>query len=219
MKSKFVVLTICLSLAACGYLVHSETLEHGEVAPKQVTLDEYLHTIPNWKNVQDHPLLDVILEELKLDDYIHRTFTNGEDMVRLYVGYYYSSKKVGAAHDPMVCFPGQGWEVNNRSQGSDLRVVGREESLSYSTMTVKLGETIELLVYWFQAYDQTTDNTFSQKMKLAGSKLMGNGEDNAFVRISMPCSSRDLGECKNILFDFAGDFYPRFYDFVTSDSL
>jgi hypothetical protein len=75
-----------------------------------------------------------------------------------------------------------------------------------------------MLVYWFQAYDEPASSTFMQKVKLAAKKIAGQREDNAFVRFSTPCNSRDYNTCKQVVLNFIEDFYPPFLKFVTTET-
>ncbi len=216
MKTKLVIIGICLVFTICGYFVNSESVTSSE--RKEITLDQDLGPITGWKLVKKHELLDVVAETLDLDDYMNQTFTNGKDFISLYIGYYYSSKKVGAAHDPMVCFPGQGWQIENSSKGTIAVSDSIKTPFEYSVMVANLREETELIAYWFQAYDEPASSTLSQKIKLAKKKLTGKKEDNAFVRISTSCKSKDFDKCRQVVLNFVDNFYPSFLKFVTTDS-
>lgn len=179
-------------------------------------LNNNFNDIPGWKVVGNYQLLDVIYDDLKLDDYLHRRYANSlGDEVTLYIGYYDSSKKVGAAHDPMVCFPGQGWSIQNPGNGEYKAFdEDRYGTVHYSTMVALKGESPLVVLYWFQAYDEAVSSTFVQKLKLAGKTLTGKKESNAFVRLSTLCASKKYEECEGVLLDFVHDFYPRFLDYV-----
>jgi len=182
---------------------------------KNVSLAETMTHMGPWHNTGDIPLAQSVVDELKLDDFIFRNFSNGREALSLYIGYYNSRKKVGAAHDPLVCFPGQGWELQNIKQDMlPLKLDGREVQLRYSTMIAERDGHRELLVYWFQAYDQATTGTLAQKISLLRSKLLGGGEDNAFVRIGIPLEGRNRDECLAVLTSFVRDFYPAFTKYI-----
>lgn len=216
MKTKIIIAGICVLFAVCGYLVNFRSMTNAK--PKGIALAQSLGQVPRWQLVKKTPLLDVIVKELQLDDYLNQTYTNGKDLVSLYVGYYHTSKKVGASHDPMVCFPGQGWQIENSSRGWVAESKNIKTPFEYASMVAELGEDTQLLIYWFQAYDEPARTTFLQKMKLAGKKLAGKGEDNAFVRFTMPCNSKEFDSCRQVILDFIDNFYPPFLEFVTTDA-
>jgi len=187
-----------------------------EAAIKSVRLSEVLSNIKGWEYRGFIPFENKIIDALALDDYVNLKYSNGNDNVSLYIGYYLSVKKVGAAHDPMVCFPGQGWVLSNKTTGKLQLNPEIETSISYSMMTGRLGQQKELLVYWFQAYNLTMPDTFTQKLSLFWKKILNQGEDNAFVRITVPIGDRPVEEYKEVAFSFIRAFYPTFLDYVKS---
>ncbi len=215
MKKKIIPFLL-LTLFICTAFFLSE---RGKTEAKgNSRLGNNFQSIQGWETVENYQLLDVIYNELNLDDYLHRKYASNTGEVTLYIGYYNSSKKVGAAHDPMVCFPGQGWSIEDPNSGV-YKGFSQERygAVRYSTMLALKGENPLVLLYWFQAYDEAVSSTFIQKLKLAGKTLTGKGESNAFVRLSTPCSSRKYDKCQEVLLEFVHDFYPRFFDYVVQD--
>jgi EpsI family protein len=181
---------------------------------KDVSLSQSLAYIKGWKNSGLLPLDQKIIKVLDLDDYTNQNYSNGCETVFLYIGYYLTTKKVGAAHDPLVCFPGQGWLVSNIKEGKFVLNPETAESISYSRMTVQRGLQKEFIIYWFQSYDRTNSDTLSQKITLLWQKIFHKREDNAFVRISISMEKRSLSECSEVIFQFVRAFYPLFLDYI-----
>ena len=209
-STKIIILAIFLVLT--GILLHWKPA--SKVAKKEKSLSQALINIPGWENKGFTELDPKIVEALKLDDYVNHNFTDGEENISLYIGYYFTSKKVGAAHDPLVCFPGQGWKVSGLRTGDYTLDSLNSGTLSYSTMTAQLGMQKELILYWYQSFDRTNSGTFSQKITLLWKKILGQGEDNAFVRITIPLRDRAVRENQEAIFKFVRAFYPVFLDFV-----
>jgi len=88
----------------------------SRAAKKQLHLAQALVKIKGWHSEGLVELDRGIVEELELDDYANHNFSNGSKTVSLYIGYYLTSKKVGAAHSPLVCFPGNPFIVSPCSQ-------------------------------------------------------------------------------------------------------
>ena len=187
----------------------------SKIEPRKKTLESFISSADGWTKVRSNIIDQPIINALYLDDYINQTYTDNEDMISLYIGYYYSAKKIGAAHDPMVCFPGQGWKISDRKTGQITLKSGHH--ISYSMMIGQLGQERELITYWFQSYDKTNDNTFSQKVSLLLKKMMNKGEDNAFVRITIPIGSKSIDYYNEKTFDFINSFYPLFIKFITNE--
>ena len=153
-----------------------------------------------------------------MDDFIFANYLNGGDRVTLYIGYYYSNKKVGAAHHPLVCYQGQGWNILDTVTG-EYRLPGDTgRSINYSMMTVERQNVKELIIYWFQSFDSTSRGTFLQKIKLSFHSLFNHKTDNAFVRISTSLEDRSLEEAQLTLFNFVESFYPEFLGFIQDES-
>ncbi len=206
------VLVVCVCLAAAGLMIQLRTLPEMEV--RNQTLHNAISNIPGWTKVHDILLGDALVSELELDDYLNAVFIDRSCSVSLYIGYYYTAKKVGAAHDPLVCFPGQGWKVTDRHQGEVEINTLPGTRLSYSVMTGQLGSQKDLILYWFQAHDKTSSGTLGQKLYLLWKRMKGEGENNAFVRITVPFGKADPEGIEAVALDFVKEFYPVFLAFV-----
>ena len=182
---------------------------------KNGLLENTLTTIPGWKNQGCQPFAQNILDALYLDDYLNCSYTNGKNTVSLYIGYYYSAKKVGAAHDPTVCFPGQGWVVSKQITGQQELSGG--QTVNYAMMQAELGDKKNLILYWFQSYDSTYSSTFAQKISLFLKKILQKGESNAFVRLTVLIGDKDIKDYQQAALDFMDDFYPVFLTYITHD--
>jgi len=213
MKSSLIFLLIVFLLCAVGVVVNLESGYHKQT--KQNRLSS-LTNVPNWKFVESIPMDPKIVTALELDDYLYQRYSDGKILVTIYVGYYHSSKKVGAAHDPMVCFPGQGWKINNTTKGLAKMSHRGISDFPYATISADLGEQSEYLLYWFQAFDQPAATTLMQKLLLLKNNFLGKGQDNAFVRLSMPCPGKGTAKCEQTLLKFVDDFYPVLKGYITS---
>jgi len=208
---KILILLACLALT--GWLAHLRP--PVQVRTHQVPLEQAVVQVGDWRKVGMTPLSQAIFDELKLDDYVFQSYSRGDGQVFLYVGYYHTAKKVGAAHDPLVCFPGQGWKVSD-IRCSSFNVSGdREREINYSSMIAERDEERELVLYWFQAADRTTAGTLAQKLVLFRQKLLNRGESNAFVRISTSLGKESPENARDRILAFVRDFYPDFFDYVT----
>jgi EpsI family protein len=162
------------------------------------------------------PIDEGIVATLRLDDYVNRAYVRDSDRIFLYVGYYRSAAKVGAAHDPLVCFPGQGWKLTDRTEGAWPLETANRGGIRYSSMVAQRGLERQLLVYWFQSHDVASPDTFSQKLWLFWKKVRRQGTDNAFVRITVPVSNRTVAEGLTTAHGFIEPFYPAFLKHITA---
>lgn len=210
--SNIIIAIICLFLTsgAVYYLQSS-----ARPPSKKQSLAESLSSLPGWDNAGDIKLSKDVIEALKLDDFLFRNYSNGKDELTLYIGYYVSMKKVGAAHDPMVCFPGQGWVLSDIDTGN-FQFDESANALKFSTMIAQREGKKEFLLYWFQGFDQVVPDTFSQKIALLKNKFLRGEEDNAFVRISIPMEGKTSEEGRKVILSFVEKFYPQFLAYVRS---
>lgn len=209
------ILVVLLIFTAAA--VHS--VKESTPVPKSQSIVSALdHLEGGWENVQDTPMGQKVVDALELDDYIFRVFRKGNNTLTLYVGYYLTSKKVGAAHDPMVCFPGQGWILTTQKEPEQFPAVDGV-TIPYSTMIAEKEGKKELVVYWFQAFDQPYPTTFPQKVGLLKQRLVGGGEDNAFVRITISLEGQSVEVAQQVVNDFVHSFYPGFLRYVRGATL
>jgi EpsI family protein len=206
------VILVIAFLVVTGILIHRAP---GTTAiERSHSLKQVLREVGGWKSVGDLPLDPAVIESLDLDDYVNRSYTDGDKTVTLYIGYYSTSKKIGAAHDPLVCFMGQGWVVSNLAKGK-LPVDGNSGMVvSYSEMTAQRSQERHFITYWFQAYDRATSNTLSQKIVTSWQRLVSGRGDNAFVRISMPVGRLTEDECRRTIRKFMHAVYPELMRYV-----
>lgn len=202
-RSKVIVLVVCF--LGVSSLIYGD--KGSENARKPVPLTHALANLPGWTTAGNLPLDAKIVDSLELDDYFYQNFTNGKESVSLYIGYYFSSKKVGAAHSPLVCFPGQGWLLQGGRQRA-INVGG--EKINLMSVEASTPNRKELLIFWFQAFDDTSSSEFFQKLYTLKSKILNGREDNAFVRITVPMDKISPDAAYAIGVGFIQTFYPSF---------
>lgn len=201
-------------LVVAALLVHLHTERSTERTGKE-PLRQVFARIGGWRPAGTCSMDTRIVEELKLDDYLFQSYYRDKELVNLYIGYYRTAKKVGAAHDPLVCFQGQGWQIGTRESGEYTPTRAPGLRISYSSMIAERQGERELIVYWFQANGKAATTTHEQKFALFLDKLTGKGGDNAFVRISAPIGEETPESVRKRLIEFIEDFYPGFYQYVT----
>jgi len=207
---KIIVLTLLLALTSL--FVYWEP--SSRAGKKDRPLSQALLEIEGWQSSRLVPLEQEIVKWLDLDEYANQSYSNGRETVFLYIGYYLTKKKIGAAHDPLVCFPGQGWIPSKTREGKLILNQTNNDSITYSSMTVEKGLKKEFIIYWFQSYDRAVANTFSQKVVSFKQRFQQKPEDNAFVRISISAENKSADECRQILTQFIKSFYPVFLNYI-----
>jgi len=214
------LILLIVVLFATGAFLHLEHLNESRTdSTKWPDLNKQLSNIPNWQRESAGRIDPMFVRSLKLDDFVNVGFKNDQSELFLYIGQYLSSKKVGAAHDPLVCFPGQGWKVGKRSSGEiSVPVKKNDYTISYATMVAEKGDEKQLILYWFQAFESAYSNTFWQKIAVYWNTLAGQSQISAFVRVSMPLKNQSSATAKNSLLKFVKDFYPLYLNYMQSSS-
>lgn len=209
--SRIKIFMVIASLVLTAFAVYAKP-ETKEIRPAQ-RLDSALKNIGEWQGNGFNHLNGNIVASLKLDDYLNKTYTSRYGQVSLYIGYYRSSEKVGAAHSPLVCFPGQGWIL---SDGVKKTVTVGNNKINLRQMVATIGPRKELVLYWFQAYEKTSPGTFLQKVYTLFARYAHGRADNAFVRITVPMNNMDEDAAYAIGDKFIKSFYPRFFAYIKS---
>jgi EpsI family protein len=207
---KVIILIICFTLTSI--LIYWQP--SSKAVPKKILLSQALSDIKGWTLDGKTPLDPRIVKSLKLDDYVNQTYANGNKTVSLYIGYYLTTKKVGAAHSPLVCYPGQGWVLSNIKKGELSLNPEPDETIFYSTMIAQRSKEKVLIIYWFQSFDKTNPDTLSQKIASLWRKISVHGEDNAFVRVSVPIKTKSKQGAFITGSNFIKAFYPVFLNYI-----
>jgi EpsI family protein len=206
-RTRVIILGVFLSLTSI-FVYWNPSLNASK---KSQCLRDAIKHIGGWKIAGSFDLAKDVVKTLDLDDYVNERLVNGESEVLLYIGYYYTNKKVGVAHSPLVCYPGQGWQLS-RKEETTIRVGG--ENINLAKMIASRGDMRYFVFYWFQAYDATSAGTLRQKLNCLWARLVNRNENNAFVRISIPIGdeSVDVGVSRGV--EFIRNFYPIFLEYV-----
>ena len=207
-KEKQLIVVIVLMLATCVMVYgFRPSLKTGN----KVSISGYLENIEGYTTEQDNALSPEVFKALDLDDYMSTAYTGAGGRVGLYIGYYYSLAKVSAAHSPTVCFPGQGWAINQPV--AKTLIVG-DKTIHYAEMVASILESKSLILYWYQAYHLTTPYVYRNKINTLVNKFSGRKEDHAFVRVSIPFSDTTKENAEKAGVEFIKAFYPKFIRFM-----
>lgn len=208
-KNKQIV-TIIVMLAFVSVLVYWPFPDTDR--NKSRSLHEALIQPGNYLVANQSVLSEVTVNTLELDDYVQNRYIKpGESEVELYIGYYFSLAKLSSAHSPLVCFPGQGWEL---SETRTNMIEAGGHPVHYMEMTAGLEDHKMLVMYWFQAGEKTAVKIYRNKINALINKLTGNSEDHAFVRVSVPLTHDDIEDARAAGRDFIQSFYPAFFKYV-----
>lgn len=175
-------------LTAAGLLVGTaillQSVSHGEVIPVKKSLAELPLSIASWEGRElgmDQEILDV----LKLDDFIMRSYASLEDTpVWLYVGYYQSQRQGSTYHSPKNCLPGGGWDIM-RSESVMVQVPGFPQ-MTVNKVLIQKGLEQQVVLYWYHDRGRVIASEYWAKIYLVYDAMTRNRTDGALVRITLP---------------------------------
>ncbi len=207
MNRKLLILSVLFSVT-CIFIYTRSGTEHVNKQP----IKQYFENIEGYKTLRHVEMEENVLSLLKLDDYLFTDYQGPNGKITLYIGYYYTADKASAAHSPLICYPSQGWVIEK--QVPDLSVNVDPFVINYNEIITSLGGQKELVLYWFQAHHDTNTKAFKNKTNVAYNKLTNQGEQHAFVRVSVSLGPANINQVQQDAIDFIKTFYPQFIQFV-----
>ena len=184
MPTRVLILFGCL-LAAAGVAARADRYE--EVPPRQA-LAVMPMQIGDWHGIQDPPMTKAVLDVLRADDYLTRTYyTSDKAVTGLYIGYWQSQRQGDTIHSPLNCLPGAGWEPVSRST---INLAGLEgapgASATANRYVIQKGIDRQLVLYWYQSHGRIIASEYSSKFYLVADAVRRNRTDGAIVRVIAP---------------------------------
>lgn len=208
------LIIVCLLLLATAVATAYIPLSRS-TREKDRTLSQYLSDIGGWSSFEHAAAMNGYIQDaLSTDDSLFTTYKRGDREIDVYIGYYFTSDKIGKSHSPLVCFPGQGWKMSNEKKRTLILGEKDQVPLHVNSIIVQKGENQQLILFWFQAYDRSCANTFSQKIVALWNRIRYGREDNAFVRVSIVCDDKDVETSLSEISEFLEEFYPAFLRYV-----
>ena len=186
-----------------------------EEVPKRLPLNSFPLVIGDWTGTEE-TLSSVVLEELKLTDYVIANYRRPTDDVpaELYVAYYDSQRKGASVHSPKACLPGGGWVIENYSQVT-LAGVGQNDALPVNRAVISMGSNRVLVYYWFMQRGRLLTNEYLVKWFIFWDSMTQNRTDGSLVRVITPVPDpSQLEAADRRLTEFLKVAEPRLYYYV-----
>ncbi len=179
-----------------------------EVSVPREALSSFPRDFEAWAG-SDRQFPGRILENLGVDEYIMRRFTNGEDEIWMYMGYYRSQKEGAVPHSPRHCYPGAGFNpTENRVIEIPVDYPGKKV-ISPNLYIFARGLEREVVIYWYQSRGRVIANEYTEKFYLIRDSILRNRSDGALVRFSIRTRAEDVDKAVKDLTSFVAAIYPR----------
>ena len=189
--------------------------ERVEVLPKRAVFSIFPLNVGDWQGKGDR-LDQIYIDALKFDDYIIADFADkSQRPVNFYVAYYASQRKGESAHSPRTCIPGGGWEITSHTQRDIEGVSVAGHPLRVNRLVIEMGETKQLVYYWFQQRGRVITNEYLVKWYLFWDALTRNRTDGSLVRLTTSLQpGEDLAQADAQLSAFAKAVNPELMKYI-----
>lgn len=152
--------------------------QRDEYIPPRAGFESFPLTLGEWRG-RGEMLESIVLDELKLDDYILADYRSPDGQtVNFYSAYYGSQRSGASAHSPRSCLPGGGWRIESHS-----KINIAPGSTPVNRFVIRKGEYRQLVYYWFKQRDRIITNEYAVKWYLLWDALTRNRTDGALVRL------------------------------------
>jgi EpsI family protein len=215
LQTRVLIVVGCLLLA----LVPVLRADRSEVVLLRSPLATFPMVIGGWKGVEDPPMSQAVLDVLKADDVLTRTYFNDRQVVNLYIGYWQSQRQGETIHSPLNCLPGSGWEPISKSI-IGLPVPGQPAgAATVNRYLIQKGLDRQLVLYWYQSHGRMIASEYWSKFYLVADAVRLNRTDGAIVRVIAPVigDSPDAeAQAEHVAMAFAQLALPQLGGFLPS---
>lgn len=198
------VLTVVL-LAQVGGLL---AISRREKVPAPRPLAQFPGQIGSWSMYQEDTVEQGVLDVLRSDDLLSRTYVNQAQSrgANLFVAYFKSQRTGQTPHSPKNCLPGSGW-MPSQSDVLTIPIEGRAEPLAVNRYVVQRGDERSLVLYWYQSRDRVIASEYWAKFYLVADAIRYNRTDTALVRVVVPISGNDVAGATDTARGFVQSFF------------
>lgn len=174
---------------------------------------EFPNRVLNW--IADEVVYDKeALSSLSPDKIIYKTYKRDENNeyppITLFLACYNTLEKADLSHSPIVCFTGQGWEIENTKKLEISLNQSKAQKIRVNAMIQKKLDTNMITLFWYQSANRAFNNRGIQKVSLFFNKILGKSDNNAFVRITVTIPEEmPIEETTSYLLSFVQDMYPE----------
>jgi EpsI family protein len=181
MRTRILVTFVVLLLAA-GVVARAD---RTEPVAARMSFAAFPMEIGEWHGVPDAPFTKQVLDVLRVDDYVTRTYFGPDhSAVGLYVGYWRTQRQGDTIHSPLNCLPGAGWEPISHATIHFAGVGGSaEQDQSINRYVIQKGIDRQLVVYWYQSHGRMVASEYWSKFYLIADAVRLNRTDGAIVRV------------------------------------
>jgi EpsI family protein len=200
------ILTVVLLLQGTAFYA---TAFRQEKVPPVAPLSAFPEQVGGWRMDQDVKIEQEVLDILKADDTLNRSYVNpaANAAAYLFVAYFKTQRYGQAPHSPKNCLPGSGWE-SIESYPISIAVPGRSEPIRSNRYLVAHGDEKSVVLYWYQSHNRIIASEFSAKFWLVADSIQYRRSDSSLVRIVSPVRNGDTDAATRAAVEFVQAVFP-----------
>jgi exosortase D (VPLPA-CTERM-specific) len=196
---------LTVGLLAAAILVQLAIGARDTVLPPRTAFALFPREIGAWQGA-DMPIESSALAVLNATDHLSVNYVQGAEVVNVWSAYYDSQYSGGAAHSPLVCIPGSGWQVEDGGI-AEVPLPGGG-SLTASRLIISQGTDKQLVYFWFVEGGRHETSEYAAKLRLFQNAVLRNRRDGALVRFVTPIESGDVARADKTLKSFVAEAAP-----------
>lgn len=180
-----------------------------EHVPARSSFALFPREIGEWRGTEA-PVDDESLRALNATDHLSVNFVRNEgELVNAWIAYYSSQYSGNAAHSPLVCMPGGGWQIEKAEETTlSISRDGVTTAIPVNRIIIAQGSTRQLVYYWFVEGGAIETNEYRAKARLFANAVMENRRDGALVRFVAPITGNDVAMVDAQMQSFIGELLP-----------
>ncbi len=208
----FIVMLLFLACAA-GIAQYLARASERERVPPRVSLAQFPPQFDVWRQVDAQTLTAGEFRELKVDDYISRTYVNDKGFtVFLFIAYYASQRHRQTFHSPQNCLPGAGWTM------SDYRLHSLDDLAErrINEYLIEKDDAKMIAFYWYHGRGRVVANEYWGRFYTIKDSMMLGRTDGALVRVIAPMGKGGGAEeqARQAGLDFARVLLPMLSSYI-----
>jgi exosortase D (VPLPA-CTERM-specific) len=149
-------------------------------------LDSFPVQVGAWESRRT-TLDKIYLDILQMDDYLLANFyRDNTTPTNLYIAWYNSQEGGRSIHSPRSCLPGGGWRFDSIESVRLAEISIGKVPLRVNRVLISLGNSRQLVYYWFQQRGRVVTNEYAVKWYLFWDGLTRRRSDGALIRLVTP---------------------------------
>jgi len=207
-KSFWLMVAFLLVMAASNYyLMNSANREH---APPRIAFAEFPTELDSWRQIEAQTLDNRTQRELGADDYLSRTYLNGQSYAYLFIAFHNSQRHRQTFHSPQNCIPGSGWTMGA------YRLHRLNANAEANEYLIEKDGVQMVALYWYQGRGKLIAGEYRARLDTIKDAMWLGRTDGALVRVIVPMGKGDGAEdvARMAALDFSEKLLPMLSAYI-----